>query len=215
MVIVLSGIRFFVTCHFITWTIEILNTVNRSKLEIVWRALLEVEVAHMYIFFSIAFVHSSSFPHCIWANGLCFSHGSFEESVIHFTTSLEPDFGKNPVGIRGSGQHCQEHPQAVTQVIGLIYYCLQSKLDAMGQHTSCLSFFATGTILRSRIWHQKRVNCDTTDFAAKQRKWNYLLTKAEIQVGLKCFGGGDVLVIVVVVVVRGGGCGVGGGCGHM
>ena len=31
---------------------------------------------------------------------------------------------------------------------------------------------------------QKRVNCDKTDFATKQRMSNYLLTKAEIQVKL-------------------------------
>ena len=30
----------------------------------------------------------------------------------------------------------QEHPQAVTQVIGLIYFCLQSKLDTIGQRNA-------------------------------------------------------------------------------
>ena len=35
-----------------------------------------------------------------------------------------------------------------------------------------------------KIWHQKRVNCNPTDFATKQRILNYLLTKAEIQVKL-------------------------------
>ena len=33
-----------------------------------------------------------------------------------------------------------------------------------------------------KIWHQKRVNCTTTDFATKQRIMKYLLTKSEIQV---------------------------------
>ena len=43
-------------------------------------------------------------------------------------------------------------------------------------------FFATGTISRSRIWHQKRINCDTTNFATNHRNINYpALATIEIQ----------------------------------
>ena len=126
-----------ILCHLSFYKMDILNTVSRSKLEIVYTYMTTYTLhicmcsarswSHSYIFFSIAFVHLWSFPHCIWANDLCFAHRSYGESVIAWTWFWK----KCRLNQRVGGQQCQEHPP--TEVIGLIYYCLQSKLDAMGK----------------------------------------------------------------------------------
>ena len=134
-----------ILCHLSFYKMDILNTVSRSKLEIVYTYMTTYTLhicmcsarswSHSYIFFSIAFVHLWSFPHCIWANDLCFSHGSFKESVIHFNNIAWTWFWKKEIPSESEGWGSsakQEHPQAVTQVIGLIYFCLQSKLDTIG-----------------------------------------------------------------------------------
>ena len=41
-------------------------------------------------------------------------------------------------------------------------------------HTWYLSFFYTSTYFQLKIRHQKLINCDTADFATKQRNFNYL-----------------------------------------